>query len=242
MTRKGTKLAGAHRTAGRVTRGWALSISCAAVCFLLCQVSGPPAWGKDPVPAKPSALDRLRENWQARKSLIAHFTQTQAFAGFDEPLRSKGTLRILRPSYFEISYDPPNRQRQVCDGAFVWTYIPEQKQVVKTSLSPEATRSADLLDWALDEAALISSTPDDSMGEGGVRLEVKPGARLPLEELRIWMRGSDATLLGYEAVDSEGNRTRMRFLDLRPAKGLKPGDFVFRPPPGVEVVEMGGGH
>ena len=44
------------------------------------------------------------------------------------------------------------------------------------------------------------------------------------------MRTADATLLGYEAVDTEGNRTRMRFLDLRPAKGLKPADFAFRPP------------
>jgi outer membrane lipoprotein-sorting protein len=164
------------------------------------------------------------------------------FTGFDEPLESRGTLRILRPSRFDILYDPPSRQRQVCDGTYVWTYVPEQKQVVKATLSPEATRGADLLDWALDGATLASSTPDDSMGAGGERLGVTPGPQLPLQALTIWMRRADAELLGYEAVDTEGNRTRMRLVDLRAAKGLKPADFTFQPPPGVEVVEMGGGR
>jgi outer membrane lipoprotein-sorting protein len=238
MTRKVLKPAIADSGFGEEARALALlaSVSLIALLSLICAF---PAWGED---AASSPLDRLRDNWQARKSLIAHFSQTQAFAGFDEPVESRGTLRILRPSYFDILYDPPSRQRQVCDGTFVWTYVPEQKQVVKATLSPEATRGADLLDWALEGATLISSAPDDSMGGGGMCLTLEPGSQLPLQELRIWMRTADATLLGYEAVDTEGNRTRMRFLDLRPAKGLKPADFAFRPPAGVEVVEMGGGR
>lgn len=240
MTRKVRKPADAGRESG--IGGTALPVfpfSASVFVFALLSLISPLRAAGDAVP---SSLDRLRENWGGRKSLIAHFTQEQAFAGFDEPVESTGTLRILRPSYFDILYDPPSRQRQVCDGVYVWTYVPEQKQVVKTPLSPEATRSADLLDWALEGASLVSSAPDDSMGRGGERLTLKPGSQLPLQELRIWMRTSDATLLGYEAVDTEGNRTRMQFLDIRSAKGLTPADFSFRPPAGVEVVEMGGGR
>lgn len=236
MTRKGMKPAGARRPMGSGAGARAL----AGVCVLglaLLLLNAPGAFGED---GKPSQLDRLRENWQARKSLIAHFAQTQVFAGFDEPLESTGTLRLLRPSFFEIRFDPPSRQLQVCDGASVWTYVPEQKQVVKATLSPEATRSADLLDWALEGATLIASASDDSMGDDGVRLVVKPGPQLPLGGLTVWMRAKDAALLGYEAIDAEGNRTRMRILDLLPGKGLKPADFAFRPPSGVEVIEVGG--
>ena len=235
MTRGVTRLAGASRRAreirSRIRIVWLVIGAVLAVSN---------AVGATPMESSP--LDRLHKNWRDRASLIAHFEQLQHFTGFDEPLESRGTLRILRPSYFEIAFDPPNRQRQVCDGAFVWTYVPEQKQVVKAALSPEATRSADLLDWALEGATLISSTSDPTMGAGGVRLDVKPGPQLPLQTLIVWMRDADGTLLGYEATDTEGNRTRMRILDLKPAKGLKPSDFAFTPPPGVEIVDMGEGR
>jgi outer membrane lipoprotein-sorting protein len=186
-----------------------------------------------------SPLDRLRERWMESKSLVVKFVQTQRFEGFDDPLESRGTLKILRPSFFSLKFDPPNRQTQICDGTFVWTFLPDQNQVVKTPLVPEGTRSADLLDWALQGASLVSDTTDATMGTGGIRLDLHPGDQLPLRQLSIWMRESDGSILGYDVTDMEGNWTRMRFVDVKKAKNLTPADFAFKVPSGIEVVEMG---
>jgi outer membrane lipoprotein carrier protein len=184
-------------------------------------------------------LARMRANWASMTSLSARFEQRQDFAGFDEPLQSKGRLRLLRPSYFEMAFDPPNHQLQVCDGTFVWTYTEANRQVIRTPLSPEATRSADLLDWTLEGAVAVAASRDTTFGADAVRLDLQPGPRLPLATLSVWVRGERAELLGYEATDTDGNRTRLRLLDLKPAKGLVPADFRFRPPAGVEVIDMG---
>jgi len=181
---------------------------------------------------------RMRRTWESHKALSARFEQRQDFAGFDEPLLSRGRLRILRPSYFEMSFDPPNRQVQVCDGSFVWTYTEANRQVIKSPLAPEATRAADLLDWTLAGATPLRADADTTFGPGAIRLDLRPGPQIPLQTLSVWVRGDEASLLGYEATDTDGNRTRVRLLDLKPEKRLKPDDFRFRPPDGVEVIEI----
>jgi|GEM_PF-1171092 len=186
-------------------------------------------------------LVRVKEAWNARGSLVATIEQTQEFAGFDEPLVSRGKLRILKPSYFDLRFDPPHRQRQVCDGKHVWTYMEDQKQAFRTPLSPDARLGADLFNWALVGARGRSARSDTSMGEGILRLELAPGANLSLAELRVWLREATAELIACEVIDAEGNRTRVRILSLRDDPGLGPDDFRFAPPEGTEVIDAGGG-
>lgn len=209
------------------------------VALLLLTMGGRPAGAVDP--RAEGLLAQMRQTWGSYAALTARFEQRQDFAGFDEPLLSKGKLRLLRPSYFEMTFDPPNRQVQVCDGTFVWTYTEANRQVIKSPLSPEATRSADLLDWTLDGAQALGAVSDTTFGPGAVRLDLRPGPQLALETLCVWVRGDRAELLGYEVTDTDGNRTRLRLVEMKPAKGLKAADFRFQPPAGVEVIDLGAG-
>jgi outer membrane lipoprotein-sorting protein len=122
----------------------------------------------------------------------------------------------------------------------VWTYVEDQKQVIQAPLAPDATRSADLLEWALAGARAMSVEPDDSLGVPARRVRLAPGAQLPLRALSLWVAPKGPELLGYEAVDAEGNLTRLRLLDVKGKSGLVPSDFRFTPPSGVEVVVLGG--
>lgn len=222
------------------TRNWSNQLG---ACLLALGLWAGPA-GSQPEATAPSEaarlLDAVRERWSARPALEARFTQVQRFAGFEEPVESTGRLRILRPSYFELRFDPPHRQTQVCDGRWVWTYVEEQKQVIRSPLAPDATRSADLLDWTLAGARALSVTPDSSLGLPARSLALQPGEQLPLRALTLWVAAQSPDLLGYEAIDTEGNRTRMRLLEVRAKGGLAPSDFHFTPPSGVEVVVLGG--
>jgi outer membrane lipoprotein carrier protein len=184
-------------------------------------------------------LEQARERWARTRALEAEFTQVQRFAGFEDPLESKGRLRILRPSYFELRFEPPNRQLQVCDGQWVWTYVEAQNQVIQAPLAPDATRGADLLEWALAGARALSVTEDASLGVAARRIDLRPGEHLPLKELALWVAPDSPRLLGYEAVDTEGNRTRIRLDRVKERPDLEPSDFRFSPPQGTEVVVLG---
>jgi outer membrane lipoprotein-sorting protein len=186
-------------------------------------------------------LDRALEHWRSCATISVRFTQVQHFVGFDEPLHSTGRLRILRPLYFELKFDPPHRQLQVCDGEWIWTYVEDSAQVFKSPIAPDAGRGADLLDWALAGSKVRPGIhPDTTLGLPAQRIDLQPGPNLPLRELRIWVEGErNAELLGYEAVDTEGNRTRMKLLEVKGSPSLEPDDFRFSPPDGVEVIELG---
>jgi outer membrane lipoprotein carrier protein len=184
-------------------------------------------------------VEAARARWSRTPGLEAHFTQVQQFAGFEDPLESKGRLRILRPSYFELQFDPPHKQVQVCDGQWVWTYVEAQNQVIQAPLAPDATRGADLLEWALSGAKALSVTEDASLGVAARKIDLRPGEQLPLQALALWVATDSPRLLGYEAVDTEGNRTRIRLDEVKERRDLEPADFRFSPPRGAEVIVLG---
>ena len=186
-------------------------------------------------------LDAVRTSWRSHRTIAARFEQTQWFAGFEEPVASSGTLRVLRPRRFDLRFDPPHDQRQVCDGEWVWTYDPAQAQAFRSPLGPDAARSADLLDWALEGARPVSEAEADTLaGAVALRIDLRPGENLPLSFLRVWVApGPEPRLLGFEAVDGEGNRTRMRFLEVRTGVELDTSSVRFDPPQGVEVIRIG---
>ena len=186
-------------------------------------------------------LNGALEQWRSHETISARFAQVQNFAGFDDPLHSTGRLRILRPYYFELKFDPPHRQLQVCDGQWIWTYVEETAQVFKSPLGPDTGRGADLLDWALEGASVLPGVHQDSLlGVPARRIDLQPGQNLPLQELHVWVDArSTPALIGYEAVDTEGNRTRMRLVEVEAAVDLEPSDFQFAPPEGVEVIDLG---
>lgn len=197
-----------------------------------------------PCPARAEAADpdlllsRVRQTWELRKNLRARIAQEQRFAGFDEPVLSTGTLKILRPRYFDLLFDPPHRQRQICDGTFVWTYMEDQKQAFKSPLGNDATRGADLLQWAMSGAAVREAIPDSSFRKGALKLVLTPGPNLPLQELILWVNEGSAEILGCQVTDTEGNRTLVKLLDVSPAPSLRPRDFQFTPPKGTEVIDL----
>ena len=207
--------------------------------FVLALAAPHPVWA-DLVSEASSLLDAVKKDWTARPSIEARFEQWHTFAGFDESIQARARLRVLRPSFFEISYDEPNKQRQVCDGKYLWTATDQPPQVIKTPLDARAEGSTDLFDWLLRDAVALSVSADTVFGQTARRLDLQPGPQLGLASLVVWVKAKDGGLLGYEAVDAESNRTRVHLISIKNARGLKPSDFEFTPPPGVEVIELGG--
>ncbi len=151
-------------------------------------------------------------------------SRRQEFAGFDEPLLSRGRLQtppavLLRSHVRSAESAAPGLRRDV--------RLDLHRRAEAGLQEPPSTRNR--------RGARISSTgrPEGARSLGAVvRHDVRPrsgparSAARPRTSrsgtLRVWVRGSGRELLGYEATDTEGNRTRMRLVELQPAKGLKP--------------------
>lgn len=174
----------------------------------------------------------------ALESFQADFVQTQHWVGMDEPAISNGTLYLLRPNRFRIEYREPKGHLQLSDGRVVWTYVPENGEVLKAEL-PEGG-GGDLLRRILAESRADSMVGSEEVEGRTCRvLTLRPSEDLGLALVRLWTKGPSDAILQYEFEDGSGNRSLYRLDRTRENPPLKASLFSFTPPPGVPVVEVG---
>lgn len=168
----------------------------------------------------------------------ADFTQTQYWVGVDDPTVSKGTLSLERGGRFRIEYRVPKGHLQVSDGKQVWTYLPENGEVLLAAL-PDAA-GVDLLRRILEGSqadSLVEAAKLD--GRGAEVLSLTPPEELGLSRVRLWTEPAGSAILQYEVVDASGNRSIYRLDKTKQNPSFPASHFSFVPPPGVPVVEVG---
>src|SRR5262252_8320563 len=81
------------------------------------------------------ALKRLQERYETTRTLTAGFRQTVESKTLAGSLESRGKVYFEKPNHMRWDYDPPDRQTIVGDGATLWIYQPDDKQVIKAPLA-----------------------------------------------------------------------------------------------------------
>lgn len=175
------------------------------------------------------------------RSLEAEFTQIYQGGGIQRS--ESGTLRLKKPGKMRWDYRSPEEKLFVSNGKDTWLYLPQEKQVRKSSLrSLEDIRSplAFLLGKAKLEKELrgLSFAPDVQVWQSGnsmlrgvprgmedrveqVLLEISPDYRI----VRILIQGVDESITEYRFSNQKENAV------------LSDSQFQFTPPPGSETVE-----
>lgn len=186
------------------------------------------------------ALEEIADAFLRLRTFEAEFEQTQEWVGQDETPTYRGTLYLMRPNLFRIEYREPKGHLQVSDGETVWTYVPENGEVLATRLSGAAGEGGDLLRWVLEEGIPEPATDEDRLDGREMRVV---SLRLPegvgVARVRIWTPPGSSKIMQYEVTDTAGNRSTYRLLKVRENPVLDRSRFVFQPPPGVPVVELG---
>lgn len=192
------------------------------VCLILC-------WTL----AEADPRERLERFADGLNSLSGTFYQVI----FDEDgfvvEESRGTLKFLAPDRFRWDYSEPFPQQLVADGERLW-HFDESLDQVTVRAQPDAADSPllvltrpDLLDrfyrveWSSRDDELLF-VPMEESGD--------------FERARLRFEGDTPVLL--ELLDRlVGQTTRLELIDLRRNPALDAADFLFEPPPGVDVLE-----
>jgi outer membrane lipoprotein carrier protein len=200
----------------------------------------------------------VEQGYSTLSDLQADFIQKTMIPSVKREQKGNGTLAIRKirggAAMFRFDYVKP-RQLIVSDGKLVWYYLPENAQVIETSVKGlfegdngiALSYLTGLGNISRDfKVQLLNGGRDD---KGNYLLEMiprKPGQNLD----KLWITVSGAAverylkdgkpnafpILASVTFDALGNKSTIEFANVRVNRGLGRATFTFKAPRGTEVI------
>ncbi len=215
----------------------ALVVSCAAAV-----TAAPPQMAGSP---SPSDLARaIQQKYDTVKDLTASFVHSYRGGVLRKEATERGTVKIKKPGRMRWVYEYPERKEFVADGSRIYSYIPEDRQVMVAPVPAdgEATTPALFLsghgNLARDFVASFPDAPDPAPGTWTLVL-TPHRAEAEYESLTLVVDRGTYRLRKLVTADAQGGRSTFTFSDVRENVGMGDAVFRFTIPRGVDVVTNG---
>lgn len=184
----------------------------------------------------------LQKKYDGIKDFSADFIHTYEGGVLRKQVTERGHLLIKKPGKMRWEYTAPEKKLFVSDGTKMYSYIPQDKQVIVASVPPEdqATTPTMFLagkgNLARDFTASFVEPPA-GMAAGSRALKLVPKARQrDYDWLVLVVDPSTLTIRGLVTVDAQGGKSSFSFNNLKENIGLADKAFAFKIPRGVDVV------
>ena len=209
----------------------------ALVAVALWLAGGAAAAGAPDVHAVAQAVD---SHYDHLRTLQADFTELYSGAGAEKT--ETGTLWLKKPGKMRWEYRSPKDKLFVSDGKNAWFYVPDERQVRKTS-SKELNDLRSPLAFLLGKTRLekellgLSIAPDvPPVGQGDVVLRGVPQSMADRVKQVLLEITPDHWIGRLVVEEVSGSTTEYRFINQRENVEVPDSQFQFRVPSGVEVV------
>ena len=238
--------------------GLPMSRVCAAVALFLVAFFPLPALSAT-VSLK-NVVSALEKGYAGLQDVQADFSQKTTITAVNREQKGTGEVLLKRPAsataMFRFNYAKP-KQQIVSNGKQVWFYLPENKQVMFSSVadmfkggnSIALSYLTGLGNISRDFTVAFAKESQDK--QGNYQLELIPKNASPvLVKLQLTVSSEAVVQLMAEGNvkdifpvvssvvhDASGNQTRIDYSRVRVNKGLDNGKFNFKIPEGVEVIK-----
>lgn len=181
-----------------------------------------------------SGIGEFRTFFSRTHSAQGSFIQSVVSAPGRKPVQSSGTFVMERPGKFRWTYERPHAQLLVSNGAKLWSYDPDLKQVTIKKMgealgaTPAALLAGDVLDQYFDLR--------DAGSENGLELvDATPKSKEAIfQRVRIGMAGKQ--IMSMEIHDNFGQTTFLRFTRFQSNPSLDAAQFNFAVPKDADVI------
>lgn len=219
-----------------------------------------PVWGAEKQAALQDVISALEKGYTSLQDVQADFAQKTVIAGINREQKGSGELLLKKPAsataMFRFNYLRP-KQQIVSNGKQVWFYLPENKQVMVSSVtdmfkggnSIALNYLTGLGHVSRDFNARFAQETQDENGNYQLELVPKsPSAVLAKLQLTVSAAAVENFLrdgrvqdifpvIASVIHDAGGNQTRIEYSRVRVNKGLANSRFSFKIPPGVEIIK-----
>ena len=184
----------------------------------------------------------LQQRYQGVRDFSATFVHTYRGGILRTQTSEQGTVSVKKPGKMRWVYTAPEKKEFVSDGVKIYSYIPQDKQVIVAGVPPDGspTTPAMLLAGKGDLSRDFSAAYVDSTLPGTVAIKLTPRHEQP--EYEYLVVTVDPVTLSWRALatrDRQGGESTLIFSNLKENRGVPDKEFAFRIPKGVDVQTDG---
>ena len=198
------------------------------------------------VPADSIAKD-LQAKYDRVTDFSADFVHTYRGGVLKQQATERGRLLVKKPGKMRWEYTAPEKKLFVSDGRKIYSYIPQDRQVVVSTMPQDDQAPTPALfltgkgnitrDFTVAYDKVADAPP------GSVALKLTPRKREPeYESLTLVVDPKSLGLRMLIAIDTQGGRSAFSFSNLKENVGLPDTQFVFQMPRNVDIVTDAGGR
>ena len=201
-----------------------------------------PAAARPPVDA---IAGRLQVRYDSIRDFSADFVHVYEGGLLRKRVTERGTVLIKKPGRMRWTYTDPERKEFVSDGVKLYAYVPQDRQVIVSSMpaADEATSPVLFLAGkgrlARDFAVNYADVPDAPPATYALKL-VPHERQAEYDWLILVVDRQTMAIRSLVTVDAQGGRSTFTFSNLKENVGLADARFVFKIPRGVDVITDAG--
>jgi outer membrane lipoprotein carrier protein len=213
-----------------------------SLSFLFVLVLVPALAGTQPRQSAGELARALQQRYQSVRDFTADFVQTYRGGALRTEARERGTVAVKKPGRMRWVYTSPERKEFVSDGQKIYSYIPEDRQVLISEVPPENEASTPVLFLTGKGDIVKDFTPSlvDGSLPGTLALKLTPRRNeAEYEYLIVAVDPASLQIRALTTRDRQGGESTLRFENLKENKGISDKDFAFRIPRGVDVITNG---
>ena len=183
----------------------------------------------------------LQRKYDGIKDFSADFTHAYEGGVLKKKITERGRLVVKKPGKMRWDYSAPEQKQFVSDGLKMYSYIPQDKQVVVASV-PENDAATPALFLAgkgnltRDFTASLVDAPA-GMPAGSRALKLVPRVRqTEYDSLVLVVDPATLGIRGLVTIDAQGGTSSFSFTNLQENTGVADKAFAFKIPRGVDVI------
>ena len=194
----------------------------------------------------PELAAALQRKYDGIKDFAADFSHTYEGGVLRKQITERGHLLVKKPGKMRWDYSAPEKKQFVSDGAKMYTYLPQDKQVIVAEVPPETQAGTPTLFLAGKGSLTRDFTPSLADAPAGVApgsraLKLVPKARQAEYDWLMLVVDPTLAIRGLVTVDGQGGKSTFSFTNLKENVGLADKEFAFKMPRGVDVIRASSG-
>jgi outer membrane lipoprotein carrier protein len=190
----------------------------------------------------PELAQALQKKYDGIRDFTTDFTHAYEGGVLHKQITERGRLLVKKPGKMRWDYSAPEEKQFVSDGVKMYSYIPQDKQVMVTTVPASDDAATPTLFLAgkgnltRDFTTTLVDTPA-GMPPGSRALKLVPRARQQdYDWLVLVVDPGGLGLRGLVTVDGQGGKSSFFFTNLKENVGLADKEFAFKIPRGVDVI------